>query len=113
MYKRQVKGFLDADVLFEPGSAFDYNSMNSYMLSAIVKRKTGLGLSAYLRPVSYTHLCIPGKPQPITAGTTFPSRKTSTGAPSEGNTSSRGACAPAFRTASRMRASIRLSSQEN
>ncbi|MFR1358849.1 MAG: hypothetical protein ACLSBB_16735 [Ruthenibacterium lactatiformans] len=24
--------------------------MNSYMLSAIVKRKTGLGLSAYLRP---------------------------------------------------------------
>ena len=45
-----VKGFLDADVLFEPGSAFDYNSMNSYMLSAIVKRKTGLGLSAYLRP---------------------------------------------------------------
>lgn len=45
-----VKGFLDADVLFEPGSAFDYNSMNSYMLSAIVKRKTGLGLAAYLRP---------------------------------------------------------------
>lgn len=45
-----VKGFLDADVLFEPGSCIDYNSMNSYMLSAIVKRKTGLGLSAYLRP---------------------------------------------------------------
>ncbi len=45
-----VKGFIDGDVLFEPGSKFDYNSMNSYMLSAIVKKKTGQGLTDYLRP---------------------------------------------------------------
>lgn len=45
-----VKAFLDADVLFEPGEAFDYNSMNSYMLSAIVRKKTGEGLADYLRP---------------------------------------------------------------
>ena len=45
-----VKAFLDADVLFEPGESFDYNSMNSYMLSAIVQKKTGAGLMEYLRP---------------------------------------------------------------
>lgn len=44
------KAFLDADVLFEPGTQFDYNSMNSYMLSAIVRKKTGRGLMEYLRP---------------------------------------------------------------
>lgn len=45
-----VKAFLDADVLFEPGEAFDYNSMNSYMLAAIVQKKTGESLMEYLRP---------------------------------------------------------------
>ena len=45
-----VKGFLDADVLFEPGSAFDYNSMNSYLLSALVKKTTGQGLVEFLTP---------------------------------------------------------------
>ena len=45
-----IKAFLDADVLFEPGTQFEYNSMNSYMLSAIVRKKTGRGLTDYLRP---------------------------------------------------------------
>lgn len=45
-----VKAFFDADVAFEPGTQFDYNSMNSYLLSAVIKRKTGLGLMDYLRP---------------------------------------------------------------
>lgn len=45
-----VKAFFDADVLFEPGSTFDYNSMNSYLLSAIIRKKTGVGLMEYLRP---------------------------------------------------------------
>ncbi|MEG2672889.1 MAG: serine hydrolase [Ruthenibacterium sp.] len=45
-----VKAFFDADVAFEPGTQFDYNSMNSYLLSAIIKRKTGLGLMEYLTP---------------------------------------------------------------
>lgn len=45
-----VKGFFEADVLFEPGSQFDYNSMNSYMLSAILQRRTGQTLMEYLTP---------------------------------------------------------------
>lgn len=45
-----AKAFFDADVLFEPGETFDYNSLNSYMLSAIVQKKTGVGLMEYLRP---------------------------------------------------------------
>ncbi len=42
--------FLHAPVKFEPGSAFDYNSMNTYMLAAIVRRKTGDTLTEYLTP---------------------------------------------------------------
>lgn len=45
-----VRSFLDSDVQWEPGSKFEYNSMNSYMLSAIVKARTGMGLCSYLRP---------------------------------------------------------------
>lgn len=45
-----VQGFLESDFLFEPGSRFDYNSMNSYLLSAIVQKITGLSLTDYLRP---------------------------------------------------------------
>lgn len=42
--------FMESVPKFEPGSAFEYNSLNSYMLSAIVARRTGMGLSDYLRP---------------------------------------------------------------
>lgn len=42
--------FLDDGVRFEPGAQFHYNSMNTYMLSAIVRRKTGGSLMDYLRP---------------------------------------------------------------
>ncbi|MFR9214951.1 MAG: serine hydrolase domain-containing protein [Ruthenibacterium sp.] len=45
-----VKAFLDADYAFEPGEKMEYNSMNTYMLAAIVRRKTGEGLMEYLRP---------------------------------------------------------------
>ncbi len=45
-----VKSFLESEVAFEPGTQFDYNSMNSYLLSAIVRRKTGQGLMEYLTP---------------------------------------------------------------
>lgn len=45
-----IKAFLDAELLFEPGSSFDYNSMNSYMLSAILRKKTGVGLTDFLYP---------------------------------------------------------------
>ncbi len=45
-----VRAFLDSDVSWEPGTQFEYNSMNSYMLSAIVHARTGQGLCQYLRP---------------------------------------------------------------
>lgn len=42
--------FLNSGVRFEPGTQFLYNSMNSYMLSAIVRRKAGCSMMQYLRP---------------------------------------------------------------
>ena len=45
-----VKAFFDADVAFEPGTKFDYNSMNSYMLAAILHRKTGVSVMEFLKP---------------------------------------------------------------
>ncbi|MDD6174444.1 MAG: serine hydrolase [Firmicutes bacterium] len=41
---------LNSPMAFDPGSAFHYNSMNSYLLACIVKRTTGLGLCDYLKP---------------------------------------------------------------
>jgi CubicO group peptidase (beta-lactamase class C family) len=52
------RDFMHAPVKFEPGSAFDYNSMNTYMLAAIVRRKTGETLTDYLRPRLYEPLGI-------------------------------------------------------
>lgn len=43
-----VRSFFAADVRFEPGSEFSYNSMNTYILSAIVREVTGKGLSEFL-----------------------------------------------------------------
>lgn len=45
-----VRGFFSADVKGEPGSEFAYNSMNTYILSAIVCAVSGMGLVDYLRP---------------------------------------------------------------
>lgn len=45
-----VKGFMQSEFLHEPGVRFSYNSINSYMLSAAIKRRTGLGLVDYLTP---------------------------------------------------------------
>lgn len=45
-----VKSFLDAPLLHEPGEVFEYNSMNTYMLSAIVTEVTGERLVDYLKP---------------------------------------------------------------
>ncbi len=46
--KSWIKGFLSSDVLFEPGTDFMYNSLNTYMLSAAICRRTGISLSEYL-----------------------------------------------------------------
>lgn len=45
-----VKGFAESDSAFEPGEDFFYNSMNSYMLSAIIKKTTGKGVNEFLTP---------------------------------------------------------------
>ncbi len=45
-----VLEFLSSGLRFEPGTHFFYNSMNTYMLSAILKRKTGIGMLEYLKP---------------------------------------------------------------
>jgi len=52
------RDFMHAPVKFEPGSAFDYNSMNTYMLAAIVRRKSGETLTHYLEPRLYEPLGI-------------------------------------------------------
>lgn len=45
-----TKGFLEAGVRDISGEVFDYNSMNSYMLSAIITEITGEAMMDYLRP---------------------------------------------------------------
>lgn len=44
-----IKSFLESNVRGVPGETFQYNSMNSYMLAAIVCRVSGKSLSEYLR----------------------------------------------------------------
>ncbi len=44
------KGFLESGYHFEPGTQFEYNSMNSYMLSAIVTEITGETMFDFLKP---------------------------------------------------------------
>ena len=43
------KGYLEASFKTDPGKEFDYNSMNSYMLSAIVTEKTGKSLYEFVK----------------------------------------------------------------
>ncbi|MBQ7980219.1 MAG: serine hydrolase, partial [Oscillospiraceae bacterium] len=58
MSKNWVESFLSSDVIFEHGTAFHYNSMNSYMLSAALCRRTGLSLSEYLSRRLFTPMGI-------------------------------------------------------
>lgn len=54
-----VKAYLQSDCSFEPGTEFSYNSMNSYLLSAIVRKRAGMGLKGYLTPRLFEPLGIP------------------------------------------------------
>lgn len=45
-----VKGFLESMTKFEPGTQFEYNSMNSYMLAALVTTLAGTSVMQYLKP---------------------------------------------------------------
>ena len=42
--------YMEAPLGFKPGTKFEYNSMNSYMLSAIVTKITGQTMFEYLKP---------------------------------------------------------------
>ena len=44
-----VRAFLNSSLKGEPGTEFYYNSLNTYMLSAIVLRKTGKKLTDFLQ----------------------------------------------------------------
>lgn len=45
-----TKMFMESIPKFEAGSAFEYNSLNSYMLAAIVTRRSGMSLTEFLKP---------------------------------------------------------------
>lgn len=45
-----VRAFLSASTKGDVGETFRYNSLNTYMLSAIVSKKTGMPMSEYLKP---------------------------------------------------------------
>ncbi len=55
-----VKGFLATPVLNEPGTEFLYNSLATFMLSAIVQKVTGEKIADYLRPRLFEPLGIVG-----------------------------------------------------
>ena len=55
-----VGRFLDSAQLTAPGATFFYNSMNTYLLSAIVRQVTGECLTDYLRPRLWEPLGIEG-----------------------------------------------------
>lgn len=68
-----VKEFLATPVLKEPGTEFLYNSMATFMLSAIVQKVTGEKIADYLRPRLFEPLGIEGydweeSPGGITSG---------------------------------------------
>ena len=48
--KNWLRSYFESALRFEPGTQFYYNSLNSYVLSAIVKEVSGLGLCNYLKP---------------------------------------------------------------
>lgn len=56
-----VKAFLFSDCQEEPGSKFIYNSMNTYMLAAVLTKVTGVSLMDYLKkrffePLGINHI---------------------------------------------------------
>lgn len=45
-----LESYLNASVAEKPGTQFQYNSLNSYVLSAIVTERTGMPMDEYLEP---------------------------------------------------------------
>lgn len=68
-----AKETLASEVIFEPGTKFAYNSMNTYLLSVIVSRVTGKRVDHYLEdrlfePLGITEYRWKVSPQDYTAG---------------------------------------------
>lgn len=67
-----AKGFLAEEVAFKPGTKFLYNTMATYMLSAILQKTAGMTLFDYLQPRILQPLGIEGTwgtcPKGITEG---------------------------------------------
>jgi hypothetical protein len=59
--KNWVKGFLAAPIVNKPGSVFLYNSMGTFMLSAIIQKVTGQKVIDYLKPRLFDPLGISGE----------------------------------------------------
>ena len=55
-----VKAFIALPILFKPGTKFLYNSLGTYMLSAIVQKVTGQKIIDYLTPRLFEPLGIEG-----------------------------------------------------
>ncbi len=55
-----VRAFLSTPIKYEPGTTFLYNSLGTYMLSAIVQKLTGQTILEYLKPRLFTPLGIEG-----------------------------------------------------
>lgn len=53
-----VKAFLTSECQYEPGTRFVYNSMNTYMLAAILTKVTGQSVTEYLKKHFFTPLGI-------------------------------------------------------
>ena len=45
-----LESYLNASVAEKPGTKFQYNSLNSYVLSAIITERTGMSMDEYLKP---------------------------------------------------------------
>lgn len=68
-----IKGYMDSGTSFAPGKEFSYNSMNSYMLSAIVTAITGQTLFDFVKerifdPMGIKRVFWEACPQGITKG---------------------------------------------
>lgn len=52
------KSFMGSDTGFEPGTSFSYNSLNTYMLAAVIKRKSGMNVMDFLQENLFNSLGI-------------------------------------------------------
>ena len=67
-----VRGFLSSPLPHKPGTYFAYNSLGTYMLSAVIRRVTGENLRDYLMPRLFLPLEIqPGPWDSCPAGTNY------------------------------------------